>query len=132
MADHSQHDLLRRAAQRAAETRAVHFLAGPLLSFAASEGLSDDQLAEHLGCSPSDLPALLLCRRPQHGSHFSEHAERIATRFGVDAARLADVLRLEDALDALRTGANDERSRTFFAAARDRGDAPATDRDDTP
>ena len=113
-------ELLRRAAARAGERR--FFLASALLPYARAEGWDDATLASHLGCDHGDLPALLLCRRPtREGSGFRMDVERIAARFGLDAARLARVIRLADALETFATAAPDT-SGGLLAAARDRGD----------
>ena len=124
--------LLRRAAERAGERR--FFLASALLPYARAEGLDDAGLADRLGCTPEDLPALLLCRRPgNEGGRFRMDVERIAERFGLDAANLARVIRLADALQAFGPAASDAPS-GLLAAARDRDDAPdrPDDRDGAP
>ena len=111
----TDHGLLRRAAERAGERH--FFLAAALLPYARAEGLDDAGLAEHLGCTPGDLPALLLCRRPEgEGAMFRADVEAIAERFGLDAARLARVVRLADALVAFGGGT----AGGLLAAARDR------------
>ncbi len=114
--------LLRRAAARA-EHRSG-FLASALLPYARADSLNDLQLASHLGCRPGELPLLLLCRRPGgEGLERRAAVEALAARFGLDPVRLADVLRLADAVDALSempaaTGAG------LLAAARDREAEP--------
>lgn len=113
--------LLRRAAERAGER--PFFLAAALLPYARAEGLDDAGLADRLGCAPGDLATLLLCRRPSNeGGRFRMDVERIAERFGLDAPRLAEVVRLADALVAFGEVAADTPS-GFLAAARDRDDA---------
>lgn len=112
--------LLRRAAERAVERR--FFLGSALLPYARAEGLDDAGLAGRLGCAPDALPALLLCRRPDRkGGQFRMDVERIADRFGLDAARLAQVIRLADALEAFAATASDAPG-GLLAAARDRDD----------
>ena len=85
--------LLRRAAERVGER--AFFLASVLLPHARAEGLDDAGLARYLGCEVAELPALLLCRRPA-GETFQADVRRIADRFGLDAARLAEILRLAE------------------------------------
>ena len=115
------YELLRWTAERASTDR--FFLASALLPYARAEGLDDAGLAERLGCAPDDLPALLLCRRPEkQGGRFRMDVERIAERFGLDPARLAQAIRLADALAAFG-GAAPEATGPLLAAARDRDDA---------
>src|SRR5215207_10562199 len=113
----SDRELLRRVAERAGARR--FFLASALLPYARAEGLDDGALAERLGCAPADLAALLLCRRPKgEGAQFRMDVERIADRFGLDAARLARVIRTADALAAF-SGAAMDGPGGMLAAARD-------------
>ena len=83
-------NLLRRAAFLASERD--FFLAAPLLAYARAEGLDDAALAQRLGCPLSDLPALLLCRRPV-GDTFDADVQRLVERFHVEADRLIEILR---------------------------------------
>jgi hypothetical protein len=125
MADSSQPSsqaLLRRAAERAAAD--PFFLASALLPYARAEGWDDTSLAERLGCQPSDLPRLLLCRRPRPDSQsFRADLARIGETFGLKPTALAELLRLADALSTLRT-ADQTQIEGWLAAARDR---PAED-----
>lgn len=125
MAEPAQTDqaLLRRAARRAGARPS--FLALALLAYARAEGLDDPALARRLGCPPADLPALLLCRRPSQDS-FRADVERIAERFGLDAAPLAEAIRLAEGVDALGKATRQARAGPLLAAARDR------DQDDSP
>jgi hypothetical protein len=112
--------LLRRAAQRAGAR--PFFLAAPMLAYAAAEALDDAALAARLGCDVAHLPALLLCRRPTgRGAAFRADVERIAQRFGLDVASLAEVLRLAEALEALAKAPQAGQA-GLLAAARDRDD----------
>jgi hypothetical protein len=117
----AQARLFARAAERAAARPA--FLSATLLAFAASEGLDDASLAAYLGCQPEQMSALKLCLRPRHGPSFREDVEHIASRFGLDSARLAHAIRLVDAIAALRQA--DEPTGGLLAAARDRVEPPA-------
>ena len=111
-------DLLRQAAERASQR--PFYLASSLLAYARAERLDDAGLAARLGCDPARLPALLLCRQPTgEGPVFRADVEAIAERFGLDAARLARLLRTADALVALGGTATGQAS-GLLAAARDR------------
>jgi hypothetical protein len=109
--------LLRQAAERAAAQR--FFLASLLLPYAAAEGLDDAALAGRIGCHRARLAALLLCRRPDPGAGFRPDVQEIARHFGVDAARLAGIIRLAEGVEALR-GATERGAQGLMAAARDR------------
>lgn len=75
------------------------FLAAPLARYAASERLDDDALAERLGCPRGVLAELRLCRNPDPlPPRFGEDVQRIAGHFGLDAARLAQVIRFGQGL----------------------------------
>ncbi len=113
-------DLLRRAAERAAAH--TFFLAAALLPYARAEGLDDAALAARLGCAPERLARLLLCRQPRPApGAFREDVAQIAAAFGLDAPRLANILRQASALAAL--GAAHDAA--WLAAARDREVPPA-------
>jgi hypothetical protein len=117
--------LLRLAAERAAGR--AFYLASVLLPYAEVEGLDEAALAERLGCRPADLPRLLLCRRPRpEPPAFGADVERIAAAFGLSALRLAEVVRLADALRALGDAEASGEATGWLAAARDR-EADATD-----
>jgi hypothetical protein len=66
------------------------FLAYALARYAAQESLSDLGLANRLGCTVATLKHLRLCRMPKDRAD----VERIATHFGIEPVRLADVLRV--------------------------------------
>src|SRR5437660_261749 len=75
------------------------FLAAPLARFAERHRLDDAGLATHLGCRPEVLTDLRLCRNPHpEPPRFWQDVERIATHFGVDATRLAEVVRFGQGL----------------------------------
>jgi hypothetical protein len=131
--------ILRRAAERARAD--PFFLASALLAYARAERLDDAGLAERLGCAPTDLPMLLLCRRPdKEGTGFRMDVERIAERFGLDAVRLGRILRMADTLVAFGGTPFGEPAAEgrggLLAAARDRADddprAAPTDADAAP
>lgn len=112
-------ELLRRAAQRAG--RSEFFLASLLLPYAEIEGLDEAGLPRLAGCKPTQIPALLLCRRPASGAAFADDVRLIAERLGVDPLRLAEVIRLAEAVNALgKAGAGSVAG--LLAAARDRNE----------
>jgi hypothetical protein len=75
------------------------FLAAPLRYYADSQQLDDDALAGQLGCDRDTLTRLRLCRNPQPmPPHFWDDVDRIATRFQIDPDRLAEMVRLGQAL----------------------------------
>ncbi len=125
-----------RAAERAG--RHPFYLSASLLAYARSEGLDDAGLAASLGCDLDTLPALLLCRRPTGGGAvFRADVEAIAARFGIDAGRLARLIRDADVLVSLQGAATDRNDRNggLLAAARDRDDGlsrPVADGDRDP
>jgi len=97
------------------------FLASALQAYAHSEHLNDDALARALECSLETLALLRLCRMPRHEpASFREDVVRIASRFGVQVDRLAEVVRRANALDALRRAVAKDRG--LLMAARDRQD----------
>src|SRR5205823_1792353 len=96
----------RQAAKEAAVSRALdalarqlegdpYFLASPLARYAASVRLDDAGLAAALACRPEDLTALRLCRAPRPDvAGFRADVTCVAERFGLDADRLAEAVRL--------------------------------------
>ena len=92
--------LLRYAAKRAATNR--FFLAGYLNEFSSIRGITDEDLAQFLGCKPEHLPKLALCRRPDPDSpSFRSDVEQIATVFNMQPEHLARLIREVDTLKAL-------------------------------
>ena len=88
---------LERLARRVGEDE--FFLAAPLARVADSQQLDDAALAVRLGCDVETLTHLRLCRNPDpQPPHFWQDVERIAGRFQLDADRLAEVVRLGQAL----------------------------------
>ncbi len=97
-------DLLARAAQRAREY--PEFMAYLLARYQALRGLTDEQLAAELGCTPQDLTRLALCLRPRP-DHLAEDIAQIAGYVKADPARLANLVRVtEAALAAQATSAS--------------------------
>jgi hypothetical protein len=95
---------------------------GRLLSaLCEQERTCDKDLTTELRCDASTLRWLYLCRAPTD-SHFAQNIEQIARRFGVDASRLAALVRRADALEALAANTVNAEERKFLLAARDRED----------
>ncbi len=94
------------------------FLAHPLAEFARSEGLDDAGLAAALGCRPTDLTRLRLCRAPRP-DQFRADATAVAERFGLDPAVLAAAVRRGESLARLRAAARGSAEAGFLLAARD-------------
>ena len=85
--------------------------------------MDDEQLGRELGCDPSDLPRLGLCRRPDRTPpRFRADVERVAQRFGLSATALAKIVREVDATGAIR--AADDLDVGALLAARDREPGP--------
>ena len=93
------------------------FLAEVLARYARAERLDDLGLAEALGCTPETLTMLRLCRAPRtEAPGFGEDVDCIAGRVGLDADRLAEVVRHGQALEHM---AGPAASRGTLLAARD-------------
>lgn len=112
------------------------FLASAFAEYARGMGLDDAGLANLLGCTVAILPHLRLCRRPGgEAAAFREDVARIADRFGVDRAVLAQIVRWADAVAELRAASAADAAREgrgVLLAARDRGgddDEPPTNED---
>jgi hypothetical protein len=79
------------------------FLACILTSYARGRNLGEEDLARALGCPTNLLVDLRLCRSPRaEPAFFREDLGRIATRFGLDPCRLAEVVRRGQSLLVLR------------------------------
>lgn len=110
---------LAHAAQR---SRIEPWTVGRLLSTCNElESISDEELATELGCDPQTLHWLYLCRAPSQ-ERFAGDIARIAQRFGLDAHRLAAVVRRAEALSALGASGHDAGERELLLAARDHED----------
>ena len=81
------------------------FLACPLRLYATSAGLSEQELAERLGCPVQTLVLLRLCRAPKpEGRQFQKDIARIADTYQVHADVLTDAVRRGQAIWHLRQG----------------------------
>lgn len=97
------------------------FLASSLASYAHSEGLTDADLANQLGCDLERLSRIRLCRRPREDPRqFQEDVARVAATFDINHDVLVQAIRRADALAAFRReSARDEGT---LMAARDRAE----------
>jgi hypothetical protein len=122
--------LLQHAAKKVAQNR--FFLAGYLNEFKIIRGITEEELAQFLGCSPGLLPKLALCRRPDPVSpRFRADVERIAVAFDIRPEHLARLMREVDALTALKDTRpkKQEVPDGLLAAARDDEDSHSAHRD---
>jgi len=118
-------DALESLARRVASD--PFFLAAPLARYALRHGLDDAALAARLGCRPEVLTDLRLCRNPHpEAPRFWQDVERIATHFGLDAARLAETVRSGQGLLRLaqQPEARAEDAAGYLMAARDEEPQP--------
>jgi hypothetical protein len=116
-------DALRHLAARVAAD--PFFLAHSLDEYARSEGLGDDALAARLGCRAGDLAPLRLCRAPRaEPSEFRADVAAVAERFHLDAAQLAEAVRLGQGLARLRQAAQPAGQPGYLLAARDAEEPP--------
>lgn len=118
MSDLHSHDMIGRAAARAAER--PFYLARAIAAFMELRHMDERHLAEFLRCSPDMLPLLGLCRRPDADSpQFQTDVRRIVKRFDVDARSLLQLLREVSSIEAMRRS-QPETSTGFLMAARDK------------
>lgn len=95
------------------------FLGWQLAAFARARGFDDEALALYLGCPIATLANVRLCGaiRPEH---FRDDVMCVATKFALDAARLAEAAKPLPAEPVReRTGAEVS---GVFLAARDRSE----------
>jgi hypothetical protein len=79
------------------------FLACPLRLFANSAELTEEQLAERLGCRLETLVLIRLCRAPRvEAGQFRKDITRIATKFQINSSVLTDAVRRGQAIWHLR------------------------------
>jgi hypothetical protein len=93
------------------------FLGCSLRLYAKSEGLSEEQLATALGCTPEALTLLRLCRAPTaQPGQFQKCIQDISARIEVNPDVLTEAVRRGQALIEL---ARPGRGQSTLAAARD-------------
>ena len=81
------------------------FLGCALRLYTTSARLSEQELAERLGCPVQTLVLLRLCRAPKpEGRQFQKDIARIAETYQVHAAVLTDAVRRGQAIWHLRQG----------------------------
>lgn len=126
-----QNDPILRAALRAASR--PFFLASAMHAYRGMSGQDEAGLAAYLECNRDDLAIIGLCRRPSGSAEeFRSDVARISNRFHVRVDRLAEIVRLVDALSALKLGAEAGNVESgLLAAARDQNPEPANDSEDT-
>jgi len=96
---HPRHErLLAYAAQRAKAR--PEYLAWVMARYVELERISEVELAQHLGVTLGDLPHLALCLRPRV-EHFADDVRQLNSKFNIDPAVLATVVRLVDSAEAL-------------------------------
>ena len=78
------------------------YMASALAAYRRSEGLDAPALAEILGCTPPDLTALALCRKPGviGEGEFGADVAQLVLRFGLIRVALVRLLRQEKFLQA--------------------------------
>jgi hypothetical protein len=121
------HDrLLAHTAQRAKAR--PEYLASVLERYVELEHLSAEQLARRLGITAHDLPRLALCLRPRT-DHFADDVRQISTKFNINPAVLATVVRLVESAEALATRDAGQAQTEFglLMAARARKQSPTHD-----
>lgn len=96
--DHQLH-ALRDAAARAKND--PFYLSGLLEAYRQMERISQEDLARYLGCLPDVLPRIALCRRPDR-TRFRQDIQAIASKFAIQADRLANLVRAAEAYQAAR------------------------------
>lgn len=97
----AEHDILRWAAKRAAQE--PRLLGYELNEYRTFNDVTEDDLAAALECSHDALVCLALCRRPDSNApSFRVDVEQIALHCGVNAQKLAALLREVDSLRAIR------------------------------
>lgn len=97
----SEQDILRWAAKRAAEE--PRLLGHELREYREVNDATEDDLAIALDCSRDALVCLALCRRPNpNAPSFRADVEQISLHCGVNAQKLAVLLREVDSLRTIR------------------------------
>lgn len=110
-------DPLQRLARRVEDD--PQFLASFLAEYARTEGLDNAALARELGCAEDTLVGVRLCRAPRSGAaNFRRDVRQVAEQFGLNEARLAEIVRQGEAFRLLRQGGVEAPG--FLMAARDR------------
>ena len=113
------------------------YMASVLAAYRRSEGLNALAMAEVLGCTPADLTALALCRKPgaMGEGEFGADVAQLVRRFDLTRFALVRLLRQEKFLQAAGSLTPTVTFRTNVAppmllAARDRADGDENGPDD--
>jgi len=128
-------NLLAQSAARAA--RWPHLFSSIIDRYLALNNMGEAELCSQLHCDRTTLNHLRLCGRPDlNPAEFATDVQRVADRFGLDAGKLASIVREVDAADAFsqaqrNVSQNKGRSTIPFSytpgmlrAARDNEEAP--------
>jgi protein-L-isoaspartate O-methyltransferase len=110
-----------RTARRAADN--PYFLAFALHQYAEDQQMDEPALTAALGATAETLAHARLCRTPRTDPDgFREDVTRIAARFGLNAAVLAEAVRAAEGATVLRAAAEQTLPETAvpMLAARDR------------
>jgi hypothetical protein len=118
----NEQELIQRAFDRASDLD--FFVARDLILYRKLNGIDRNGLARLLGCTAEGLHKLGLCRRPDSTSPlFRTQVDVVARHAGVDAVRLASLLRETEVAKAMESLSGSQRSATAsgsLMAARDR------------
>ena len=79
------------------------FLGAILRAYGEALALSDQGVAERLGCDIDGLRFLALCGEPRPDAQFASDIQNLAHRVGADPTALAQAVRLGMALRVLRS-----------------------------
>lgn len=115
----------RLEAFRARAEREPFFLASLLAAFARAEDLDDAGVAAALGCKVEDMLMIRLCRAPRADARgYRDDIDSISGRFGLDPARLAEVVKRGRVLTRLLAAGEGADQPGWLMAARDREGGP--------
>jgi hypothetical protein len=121
MAYPSNPDLTYNLAQRLARRLESdpEFLAAVFADYKQRRDIDDDRLAANLGTDLLSLQRIAICRKPRPDL-FRDDVETIAGEFGIDPAKLADLIRHAEVLAAFAGRPAAAGAPEILAAARDR------------
>jgi len=111
---------MERFAHRASANPA--FLGWQLAAFARARGFDDAALAAYLECAPAALAHVRTCG-PIRAEHRRADVAEVATKFGLNATRLAEATKEASAEARAADAEPDPAPAGAFLAARDRTDA---------
>jgi hypothetical protein len=115
-----QHERLLAYTARRAKAH-PEYLAWVLAQYVEREHISAEELAQRLGIATHDLPHLALCLRPR-ADLFVADVRQISAKFNIDAAALAEIVRLVESFETFTatnsTGLSTESGLLMAARAR--------------